>query len=139
LSLNNIYVRRFTAAEVLAAKVWDTIDLTRDARSSRSGEARWPVAKAVRIVGFAAWWDTTLVPGITLSTAPDAPETHWEQLYLPLLEPLDLARGETLCLTIRSKSSYAGGTTIAWTAVVTDASGHQRTRQALDLEKGFLP
>ena len=74
-----------------------------------------------------------------LSTAPDAPRTHWEQLYLPLLHPIHLAIGETLALSLRSKSTSATGTHIAWTATHLDATGKKRSRQVLDLDKGFLP
>ena len=139
MSLNNIYVRRMQPAELLEPKTWDTVDLTRDSRSNRSGEGRWQLARRETIHGFALWWEATLVPGVKLSTAPGAPETHWEQLYLPLLEPVVVTQRETLQLSVRSKSSFDGGTNIAWTMTVADTAGKQRSRQALDLEKGFLP
>lgn len=139
MSFNNIYVRRFTPAEVLAPVTWDTIDLMRDTRSNRSGEASWPIKARVTIHGFAVWWQATLVPGITLATGPGDPETHWEQLYLPLLEPITATARETVALTLRSRSAYDSGTDITWTATHLDASGKPRSKQALDLEKGFLP
>lgn len=40
------------------------------------------------IVGLCAWYDLQLAPGVTLSTAPDAPPTHWGQCFLPLAEPV---------------------------------------------------
>lgn len=143
MSLNNIYVRTLMPAELLGgvggSRLWDDVDLTRDGRSSRKGEGRWTIARAQSIHGFALWWQADLAPGITLSTAPDAPRTHWEQLYCPLLEPLHAAAGDEIAIQLRSRSTEAAGTHIAWTAVHTDAKGRQRARQVLDLDKGWLP
>jgi protein arginine N-methyltransferase 1 len=143
MSLNNVYVRTLAPADLLEAmggsRVWDTIDLTRPNRTSRKGEARWRMARACRVYGFAVWWQAELVAGISLSTAPDAPRTHWEQLYVPLLEPIPLATGEDLAVALRSRSSPEKGTHLAWTATVTAAGGERRVRQALDLDKGYLP
>lgn len=143
MSLNNIYVRTLTPDELLggtgAAVAWDAVDLARDHRASRKGEARWPVMAATTVYGFAIWWQAELAPGVILSTAPDAPRTHWEQLYLPLLTPVALEPGETIALSLRSKSSSEAGTHVAWTATRLDAAGKSAGRQALDLDKGFLP
>jgi len=143
MSLNNIYVRSFDAGELMPGTalgaMWDEIDMTRNARATRKGEARWTLAAPVTVHGFALWWEADLVPGITLSTAPGAPRTHWEQLYCPLAEPISGRAGERLGLLVRSRSSEVTGTHIAWTATLHDARGRERSRQALDLDKGWLP
>ena len=43
-----------------------------------------------RAVGLVAWYDLRLSPSVTLSTAPDAPATHWAQCFLPLADPVDV-------------------------------------------------
>lgn len=143
MSLNNIYVRSLAAEECLrgmaSAEVWDTVDLARDHRAARKGELRWRGDGGATIYGFALWWEAELMPGLSLSTAPDAPRTHWEQLYLPLLSPITLAPDEALGLSLRSTSSSEAGTHLAWTAIQLDAEGKRLTRQAMDLDKGFLP
>lgn len=143
LSLNNIYVRWLEPAELLqlgrAARAWDRIALGRETRANRSGEIRWQLDAPAAIHGFALWWDAELVPGIVLSTSPLAARTHWEQLYLPLPEPLDAGAGETVVLNVRSRSSYDEGTHLAWTATLEDAAGKRRARHAMDLDKGWLP
>lgn len=160
MSLHNIYVRTIAPGECLGggaaltaasdedaasrtrqacAVAWDTIDLNRDHRASRKGEGRWAVTQRTTIYGFAIWWDAELVPGVVLSTAPHAPRTHWEQLYLPLLQPMSIRASEAVAVSIRSKSSSEGGTHVAWTATHLDAAGKSLGRQALDLDKGFLP
>ena len=143
MSLNNVYVRTLKPAELLngvaSAQIWDDINLTRDNKANRKGEVRWKIETAASIYGFAYWWSAELAPKITLSTAPAAPRTHWEQLYFPLLEPIAVKSSEKIGLSLRSRSSEQGGTHLAWTAVHQDAKGKSLSRQALDLDHGFLP
>jgi len=139
MSLNNIYVRTLKPVELLDGKAWDAVELGSDGRSGRKGEASWKLGKAVTVYGFAVWWTVELVPGVQLSTAPDAPRTHWEQLYFPLLEPISAAAGETVAVGLRSRTSLEAGTHIAWTATHRDGKGRERARQSLNLDKGFLP
>ncbi len=143
MSLNNIYVRSLAPKDLLnggeSAVAWDTIDFGVTNRSSRKGEAHWRMTAPAGIYGFATWWRAELVPGITLSTAPGSPRTHWEQLYFPLLEPLQAKAGETVTVELRSRTSMDAGTHVAWTATQSDAKGRQLARQALNLDKGFLP
>ncbi|MFA5952083.1 MAG: 50S ribosomal protein L11 methyltransferase [Hyphomicrobium sp.] len=143
MSLNNVYVRTLAPSELLddgrAAKCWDEVELGRDTRANRKGEVSWKLQADAVIYGIAYWWSAELIPGVSLSTAPDAPRTHWEQLYFPLMKPMSLARHETILATLRSRSSEAAGTHLAWTAVHFDAAGKSIARQAMDLDKGWIP
>jgi protein arginine N-methyltransferase 1 len=143
MTLNNAYVRLSQASELLgggrSAMVWDVIDLTRETRSKRSGEAEWRLSKPTTIYGFAAWWTAELVPGVTLSTGPQAPRTHWEQLYFPLLTPIETKSRDVVGVELRSNSSESGGTHLAWAATHRSAQGRVLARQSLDLDKGYLP
>jgi precorrin-6B methylase 2 len=143
MSLNNIYVRSLNLSDLLdegrTAKRWDELNFSVQNRTSRRGEARWQLEAPVIVYGFATWWIAELVPGILLSTAPGAPRTHWEQLYFPLLQPISGRAGDTLAVSLRSRSSIDAGTHVAWTATRLDPSGKQLDRQALDLDRGFLP
>jgi protein arginine N-methyltransferase 1 len=143
MSLNNVYVRRLEMGDLLDegrdARVWDEVDLGTGGRANRKGEASFKLASAATIYGFAYWWTAELVAGVVLSTAPDAPRTHWEQLYFPLLEPIAAKAGESVMVSLRSRSSEEAGTHLAWTAVHFDKDGKSAGRQALDLDKGWLP
>ena len=112
MSLNNAYVRTLAPEELLdggrSAQVWDRADFSRAVRSNRRGEAGWRLAPAATVYGFATWWTAELVPGVTLSTGPSAPRTHWEQLYFPLLRPMAADAGETVRVSLRSRSSREG-------------------------------
>lgn len=143
MTLNNIYVRTFQAADLLdnaaAARSWDKLAFDRRNKTTRTGEATWPVKRRTTIQGLALWWSAELVDGVALSTGPLAPSTHWEQLYLPALAPITLDAGQTLAARLRSTTSYQRGTNVTWTLTVKDAGGRELQRQSLDLEKGFLP
>ena len=143
MSFNNAYVRTFKAGDLLdggaSAQLWDTVDLMRDAKSARKGEAAWRQTRDMTIYGFACWWSADLGFDVVLSTAPGSPRTHWEQLYFPLLSPIAAAAGETVAVKLKSRSSEEAGTHLSWTAVHLDKRGKERGRQAHDLDKGYLP
>jgi protein arginine N-methyltransferase 1 len=143
MSLNNAYVRLLQPADVLdgcrSAMIWDEIDLKSETRAKRRGEAEWRLPRPATIYGFATWWKASLVPGIGFSTGPLSPRTHWEQLYFPLLDKIEAAPSEVVGVELRSNSSEEAGTHLAWAAVHKSAEGKAIARQALDLDKGYLP
>jgi len=142
MSVNNVYVRTLEPAELLdhgrAAKMWDDIDLTKPQKGTRKGEITWTLDHDAWIYGFAYWWTAGLGGDLEISTAPDAPRTHWEQLYFPLNEPIPAKATERVLLSLRSRSSEETGTHLAWTAVHSDATGKSISRQAMDLDKGWI-
>ncbi|HWE21424.1 MAG TPA: 50S ribosomal protein L11 methyltransferase [Hyphomicrobiaceae bacterium] len=143
MTLNNIYVRTFAAGDLLqngrAATMWDRLLFQQHNKTTRAGAATWALDRRTTAHGLALWWTADLADGIALSTGPLDPRTHWEQLYLPVLEPLVVEAGQTLTARVRSTTSHARGTNVAWTLAVNDAAGREVRRQSLDLERGFLP
>jgi SAM-dependent methyltransferase len=143
LTMNNIYVRWFEARDLLdggaAAQSWDKVRFDRYNKTTRAGELAWPMDSAATVYGLALWWCADLIEGIRLSTSPLHPRSHWEQLYLPALDPMAIAAGETLRARLRSTTSYEHGTNVRWVLAVENTKGRERLRQSLDLEKGYLP
>jgi protein arginine N-methyltransferase 1 len=143
MTLNNIYVRTFAAGDLLdgagAARVWDELSFHNQNKTTRTGEASWTLDRRALIHGLALWWTADLTDGIALSTGPLDARTHWEQLYLPVLAPIAVESGQTLAARIRSTTSHARGTNVAWSLAVRDSAGRQLSHQSLDLEKGYLP
>ena len=140
-SMNNMYVKIVRPRDLLpgtgAAKRWDDADLTGGKlRSIRTGELQWHIGSPVTIYGFALWWVCTLLPGIVLSTSPKEPPTHWQQIFLPVEQPLRLAKGETLRLGLRSDSRPAVKINVSWTAEQISASGKTMGSQSMDMRKG---
>jgi SAM-dependent methyltransferase len=141
MSLNNLYVRTIRADELLdapgAAQCWDRVVLGSRAASVRTGEASWTLSRPVTVHGFALWWRCELLPGISLATDPASPPTHWEQLYLPTLEPLRLDAGDRLALRLHSDTGSEGAT-IRWQIRHRRAGSDHDLTQRLDMRRGDL-
>jgi protein arginine N-methyltransferase 1 len=88
---NNMYVFAIEPNDLLGAAPasWDALEFSGDIDSKREGRVSWTLTSDATIFGFALWWECTLVPGVVLSTSPFAARTHWDQIYLPLLEAID--------------------------------------------------
>ncbi|MFV0299207.1 MAG: ribonucleotide-diphosphate reductase subunit beta, partial [Hyphomicrobiaceae bacterium] len=122
-----------------AGVAWDTVDFHQRNRLARRSDMRWTASSAIEVHGLCVWWSATLADGITLSTSPLCEATHWEQLFFPALEPVKVSKGETLVATLRSRSSEEAGTDMAWSLAVETSAGKVRAKQALSLDKGFIP
>ena len=138
ISLNNMYVKTVRPADLLpgGTQEWDSIDFSKKNKSIRTKTVTWSDAPVIH--GFALWWDAELVPGIHLSTAPDKPATHWEQIYLPLLQSVKAPKGGKVELTITSDSRYDVKINLSWNVRVTDASGKILSDQTLDMSRGYI-
>lgn len=116
IALQNMYVQSIRENEILmnGIREWDRTNLYEKNSSVRKGTAEWSIAEPVTIFGFACFWDCQLAEGIHLSTSPLDPETHWEQIYLPLLEPLHLNPSQTLKVVLTSDTRRAVGVNVTW-------------------------
>jgi protein arginine N-methyltransferase 1 len=114
---NNMYVFAIEPRDVgLPPETWDSLDFTGEIASRRVGRAGWRLPSDATVFGFALWWDCVLVPGVVLTTSPFAERTHWDQIYLPLLEPITGRAGDTLTLDIVSETGGGeAGIAVRWT------------------------
>jgi protein arginine N-methyltransferase 1 len=117
---------------------WDSLEFDGDVDSRRAGQVAWTLAASNTVYGFALWWECTLVPGVVLSTSPFGPRTHWDQIYLPLLEPLTARAGDALALHVSSETGGGeSGIDVRWT-VEHRRGEHVVASQSLDIGSGFL-
>jgi SAM-dependent methyltransferase len=140
LTRNNMYVFAIEPKDLLGvpAASWDALEFNGDIDSRRSGRLAWPLAASATIFGFALWWECTLVPGVVISTSPFGPRTHWDQIYLPLLEPLTVRPGDTLALDVSSETGGGeSGIDVRWAAELRRGEKIV-SRQSLDIASGFL-
>jgi SAM-dependent methyltransferase len=141
LTRNNMYVFAIEPRDLLdvTPAAWDTLAFTGAIDSRRGGTVAWTLPAAAGVQGFALWWDCTLAPGVVLSTSPFGPRTHWDQIYLPVLAPLEAAAGDAIELTITSETGGdASGIDVRWQVV------HRRgalvlSTQSLTIDAGHLP
>jgi type I protein arginine methyltransferase len=140
MTRNNMYVFPIEPKDLFqsAPLAWDSLVFDAEIASRRAGEVTWEIHSPAIVFGFALWWECTLVPGVVLSTSPFAPRTHWDQIYLPLLEPLDCRLGDTLALTIASETG-GGESGIAVTWTIEQRRGQATvTTQSLEISAGYL-
>ena len=143
VALNNMYVKTVLPSDLPGmgvARQWDEIAFGAKARpsSQRRADASWTRQElgAATVHGFALWWEAELVPGIAISTSPYARATHWEQIYLPLLQPLAPEAGEALELHLASDTRQ--GVRLVWESALRKAGGKLRAAQRQDLFRGRL-
>jgi protein arginine N-methyltransferase 1 len=139
-AMNNMYVRAIRPDDLLkdGAHEWDSIDFTKHNKETRKTKIEWRIPQPATCNGFALWWESDLAPGITLSTSPFSKQTHWQQIYLPLLEPISLKSNETLELTLNVDSRYDVRINVEWKTTVKDGHGKIVKSVDQDMRKGFL-
>lgn len=146
ISLNNMYVREVLPADLgggdAHALLWDDLDVrpTQPAPpSARRKTVQWNARAlgASRVEGFALWWEAELVEGVTISTSPLAPPTHWQQIYLPLLQVLQLEADDVIELTLGSDTRPQAGIRVSW-KIRQLRDGRSVGEQALDSLRGQL-
>ncbi|MFH0851148.1 MAG: methyltransferase domain-containing protein, partial [Candidatus Peregrinibacteria bacterium] len=140
ISCNNIYVRTLQPSDLLpeSAQEWDSIDFHKKNKPIRSAKLSWTMERSARVFGFGLWWEALLQPGVALSTAPAAPRTHWEQIFMPVLKPLNLNKGDRLTLSFSIDSRQEIRINVAWDIRVCAADGTQLLRQSLDMQRGQI-
>ena len=93
------------------------------------GTTRFVCRRAGRLRGIAGWFDATLAPGVSLSTAPGQP-SHWGQMLFPV--PVTaVASGDTIALDMRWDGT--GPTAWRWEGHVS-RGGSERCRFRLEDE-----
>ena len=137
VALNNMYVKAVLPPELLVSQEWDTIDFTKKNSSRRKGEVTWTLPRSTPIYGFALWWECDLVPGVTLTTSPFKKPTHWEQIFLPLLVPLQGKRSDRLTCSLTSDSSYRIGLNVTW-QITLHRGKRKIANQKQELKKGMI-
>lgn len=55
------------------------------------------------------------MPGVELTTSPMSEPTHWDQAYLPLLQPMKLAKAnEEVTVELKVHSNFDIGANVMW-------------------------
>jgi protein arginine N-methyltransferase 1 len=140
MTRNNMYVYAIEPGDLLAAPPasWDALDFGGTIESRRAGTVAWRLPADATVYGFALWWECTLAPGVVLSTSPSSPRTHWDQIYLPVLDPVAGRAGDEVVLSVSSETGGAqSGIDVRWT-VQQRRSGASSSSQSLSIGDGFL-
>jgi len=97
----------------------------------------WEMNNDQSVYGFCLYWNADLGSGISLSTAPSDPKTHWKQAYLPLSTSLHMKPNETLKFSFSSNTQWEIGLQLKWQAA--QCSGDQvLNRIEMSTDDGYL-
>ncbi len=142
IAMNNMYVKTVRAEDLMkgsdAIREWDTIDFSKKNKSIRTADIVWKAATPMTVYGFALWWNAELVKGVELSTSPLAPITHWEQIYLPLLKPIECVKGSSVRLQLNSDTRWKVKVNLTWTVRLLDQHNKELSVQEMDMRRGLI-
>jgi type I protein arginine methyltransferase len=120
------------SSDVLSdARTWTTLDYATFDSSVVEGTCALTVGREGVAHGFAVWFEATILDDIRFDTAPGSPRIY-SRLFLPFLDPLPVATGDRLEVTLRAD---AHGTRWAWDTT----TSRGRTRQATFLGAPTAP
>jgi type I protein arginine methyltransferase len=101
--VNTWQKQRLEPEQYLASpQLWQTLDYTQPRDSNAEATLTWTIDRPGIVHGLGIWFDTVLAEGIGFSNAPDRPECIYGNAFIPLSEPVDLAVGDRVTVTIKA-------------------------------------
>lgn len=64
-----------------------------------SKKCNFKICRSGFVNGITAWFDATLVPGVTLSSGPWS-RTHWQQCFVPISNPFEVTAGDEISVNL---------------------------------------
>jgi hypothetical protein len=107
---------------IAAGQAWVRLEYARLEHADADGGAEWILPEAETAAGLAIWFETTLAGDIGFSSAPGSTTRVYNQIYLPLREPVAVGRGERLRVQLSLRLA-ANQYVWAWTVWVAPAAG----------------
>jgi len=87
---------------LVPAKRWGELNYAMLESPNVRGEVGWTAERAGTAHGLSVWFESELAPGITFSNAPDHPGLIYGSAFFPLSEPVDVAVGDRIDLSLRA-------------------------------------
>jgi type I protein arginine methyltransferase len=84
------------------SKCWAMLDYLTIREPNYRGEVTWNAARSGTAHGLSVWFDAILANGVGFSNAPNAPELIYGSAFFPWSEPVTLAVGDTISVTIQA-------------------------------------
>lgn len=113
---------RFPASALLGdPKVVADLDLRKVSAGDCSGQVDCEIHRAGSLHGMAGWFRARLSPGVELGNGPADPETHWEQVFFPVRQPIAVLPQDRVRCRIMggpAPGGFAGGMLWTWEMTV---------------------
>ena len=102
-NINNFDRYRFELNQLLSDAVrWLLMDYRVIERASACGRLQFEVQRPGTAHGFALWFDSELIDGISISNCPGQPRLIYGQLFFPFQEPLSVLPNQTITVDLRA-------------------------------------
>ena len=85
---------------LLEPRPWAMLDFATIEHTEVTGDVTWVAPEAGTAHGLVVWFDTALGPDVSLSNAPGAPDAIYGQAFFPLSDPVALAAGDTVSVSL---------------------------------------
>ncbi len=94
---------RATPEQLLVApKRWGELDYAAIESPDVRGEVSWIAKRAGTAHGLSVWFDSELAPGAAFSNAPEHPALVYGNAFFPLSEPVAVAEGDRINVSLRA-------------------------------------
>lgn len=125
-SINIFDKYRFELNQLLSEpERWLLLDYQVIERTSASGRVQFEVQRPGTAHGFALWFDSELIDGISISSSPGQPKLIYGQLFFPFQEPLSVLPNQTITVDLRADP--VGGDYIwQWTTHTTSVASPEK-------------
>jgi type I protein arginine methyltransferase len=100
----NIWRKGRVALEQLLTepRCWATLDYATIEDPDVGGQVTWKMERVGTGHGLSVWFDTTLVEGVGFSNKPGEPELIYGTAFFPWIEPVSLATGDRIEVTLHA-------------------------------------
>jgi SAM-dependent methyltransferase len=124
--INSVGKYRFELNQLLSDAVrWLLLDFRVVERNSACSRVQFEVKRPGTAHGFALWFDSELIDGISFSNCPGQAKLIYAQLFFPFQEPLPVVPNQTITVDLRA--DLMGGDYIwQWTTQTTSAASPEK-------------
>ena len=120
---NAVYVASIEAHQLLGEpQVYTEVDLQRDMPRNEVRVMDFKVTRSGLLGGLAGYFDLNLSPGVMISSSPLAKRTHWQQVFFPMLQSVNVREGYNINVRFRAQSARTI-MVFFWRILVTDPAG----------------
>jgi protein arginine N-methyltransferase 1 len=128
LATNTTEKQHIRAEQCLTAPVpWTTLDYAVRDDPNVAGQIEWTPTRAGTAHGLCLWFDAELVEGVGFSNAPGGPELIYGHAFFPFVQPVALAPGDRIAVTLDAR--LVGDDYVwRWDTQVSDAVGGAKVR-----------
>lgn len=87
---------------LVAPKCWAELDYRTLEDPDAKGSVAWSAQRAGTAYGLGVWFESELAAGVEISNAPDHPELVYGSAFFPLTEPVAIAEGDRIDVSLRA-------------------------------------